>query len=100
LGLGEEVYRTQHEGLQPRHKYLITRVETDLTNVNLECKRTKIHLTTVRSFLCDYKAIVAFIEIDEEASTSLTCSSYLYHNMQENNFVWLRSLDFSNPKFY
>jgi hypothetical protein len=24
LGLGEEVYRTQHEGLQPLHKYLIT----------------------------------------------------------------------------
>jgi len=64
LGLGEEVYRTQHEGLQPRHKYLITRVETALTKINLECKRTKTHLKIGRSFLCIYKDIVAFIETD------------------------------------
>jgi len=54
----------------------------------------------VRSFLCVYKCIVAFIETDEAARTRLTCSSYLYHNMQENNFVCLRSLDFSNQKLY
>jgi hypothetical protein len=63
-GRGGVSNRTQHEGLQPRHKYLITRVETALTKINLECKRTKTHLTIGRSFLCIYTDIVAFIETD------------------------------------
>ena len=59
MGLGEEVYRTQQEGSQTRHKYLITRVETVLTKINLECKKTKTHLT-IMLFLCTCKNIILF----------------------------------------
>ena len=42
LGLGEEVYRTQHEGLQPRRKYLRTRVETAPSKINWNVRGRRI----------------------------------------------------------